>query len=267
MIYNLADYNYCSQISASSTMSTNSSRDFIDIIKAGTSDASGSTQGNNASTLDIINTIESSIGVYLYPCLIEYSLISLTVFFIMWRNVGKTEKRSFLRFSDRHVFTVNCSRSSRGLLVGGIIFLLTILTLIPTYLLDEDAIPVTHITELVLLSVSLATVCISYCFTTKLYYDRDAHVDAFDQVLIIITTIGDFAYSFFGVFASIFVENYQSRIPIGIEISIGFLAILQTFLQTNFILDTLKRRTITKTEVRKKPGREAITALLLMNLG
>ncbi|UJR09020.1 hypothetical protein I4U23_013269 [Adineta vaga] len=221
----------------------------------------------NNSTLDILRAIEEKISVYLYPCLIEYSLISLTVFFIMWRNIGQTEKRSFLRFGARHIFTVNCARASRGLLIGGILFLLTILTLIPTYLLtSKDATTVTHITELVLLAVSLFTVLASYVHTTKLYYDRHAHVDVFDQVLIIITTIGDFAYSFFGLFAALLIDPEKSPTPIGIEISIGFLAIFQTFLQTNFIIDTLKRRTTTKHEIRSKPGRETVTALLLMNL-
>jgi hypothetical protein len=250
------------------------STDFINetvtvFIKAvSTSNSEGET-GNNRTTLDILNQIELATGAYLYPCLIEYSLISLTVFFIMWRNVGRKEKRSFLRFGDRHVFTVNCARASRGLLVGGIIFLLTILTLIPTYLLDDDAISVTHITELVLLSVSLLTVCMSYIHTTKLYYDAEAHVDVFDQCLIIITTVGDFAYSFFGLFAAMLIDqsDYKNRLPVGVDIAVGFIALFQTFLQSGFILDTLKRRTTTKQENRSKPGRETVTALLLMNLG
>jgi hypothetical protein len=59
----------------------------------------------------------------------------------------------------------------------------------------------------------------------------------------------------------------QNKLPVGIAISIGFLAIFQTFLQSNFILDTLKRRLTTRQEKKSKPGRETITALLLMNLG
>lgn len=252
-----------------STSDINATAILFNFIKAGSASTSEGGISSNKTTLEVLNQIESSMSPYLYPCLIEYSLISLTVFFIMWRNVGKTDKRSFLRFGDRHVFTVNCSRASRGLLIGGIIFLLTILTLIPTYLLDDDAISVTHITELVLLIVALITVFISYIQTTKLYYDRDAHVDIFDQILILITTVGDFAYTAFGLFASLLIKNYVSghRLPIGVDISIGFIAIIQTFLQSGFILDALKRRTSTKQENRNKPGRETVTALLLMNLG
>lgn len=212
--------------------------------------------------------MESILGTYLYPCLIEYSLISLTVFYIMWRNVGKTENRSFLHFADRHVFTVNCSRASYGLLIGGIALLSTICTLIPAYILqDSSAILITHTTDLGLLLASLLTVGIAFVYTTKLYYDRAAHMDVFDQILILITTVGDFAYSFFSLFAVVFVVSNTSGVPRGMEITRSLLAILQTFLQSAFILDTLKRRTTTRSEIRKKPGREFITALLLINLG
>ena len=109
----------------------------------------------------------------------------------------KLKKRSLLRFGDRHVFTVNCARASRGLLIGGIIFLLTILTLIPTYLFEDDAAAVSHITGLILLVLALFTVFLSFIQTTKLYYDEDAHVDIFDQTLILITTVGDFCLFIF----------------------------------------------------------------------
>jgi hypothetical protein len=121
--------------------------------------------------------------------------------------------------------------------------------------------------EFVLLILSLVVVCLAFVYTTKLYYDRQAHVDVFDQILLLITTIGDFAYSLFGLFASIFITEYTIKVPRAVEILIGLFALCETFLQTSFILDALRRRTITKSEVRQKPGRELITALLLINLG
>ncbi|CAF1285260.1 unnamed protein product [Adineta ricciae] len=254
-------------ITSTSPIDNNGSNDsLLPFIRAASADSSDAVP-KNGSALAMILDIEGKVSAYLYPCLIEYSLISLTVFFIMWRNVGKTEKRSLLRFGARHVFTVNCARASRGLLIGGILLLLTILTLIPTYMLTtKEATIVTHVTELVLLVVALFTVLISFMYTSKLLYDHHAHVDTFDQGLILVTTIGDFAYSFFGLFAALFFDKSKIGISLEIEMSIGFLAIFQTLLQTNFILDTLKRRTRNKQEIRSKPGRETVTALLLMNL-
>ena len=244
----------------------NETFDFYFLGALGASNTGGTTN-TNRTALEIIYEIESTMAVYLYPCLIEYSLIALTVFFIMWKNVGKDSKGSFLRFGDRHIFTVNCSRASRGLLIGGIILLITVVALIPTYLFEEQATSISQITGLVLVLVSLFTVGLSYIYTTKLFYDHHAHVDVFDQALIYITTTGDFAYSTFRLFASIFSVESESKLPFGFEISFGVFAILQTFLQSAFIMDALKRRTRTKQENRKKPGRELITALLLMNLG
>jgi hypothetical protein len=231
-------------------------------------DSLTNTSGNSTiSVLDLIGTIEGTLFVYLYPCLIEYSLIAATVFYIMWYNIGRTEEQPNIDFSDRHIYTINCSRASRGLLLGGFIFLLTILTLIPDYILNPaSAIPITHVTELVLLIIACFIVCISLFFTTKLHYDRHAHVNTFDQILILVTTVGDFAYSVFGLFAAILIESYTLQIPRAVEIGIGLLAIFQTFVQSAFLLDTLKRRLITNHEIRRKPGRELITALLLINL-
>ena len=231
-----------------------------------------SSSDENRTPVEWIERMEEVLSVYLYPCLIEYSLISLTVFFIMWRHIGKKEGNSYLRFGDRHIFIVNCARASRGLLFGGLILIITVLTLVPIYILDDGAQTVTQITELILIVVSLILVTTALIHTTSLHYDPHAHVDVFDQVLIIITTVGDFAYAFFGLFASVFidVEDDDDEFKpafIRIEICVGVLAILQTFLQSAFILDTLKRRTRTKDDMRNKPGRESVTALLLTNLG
>lgn len=187
----------------------------------------------------------------------------MTVFYIIWRNIGKKQHCPINSFQTRHIFIVNCSRASCGLLFGGIIFLLTISSLVPVYILEPSiSTLITRITELFLLIVSFVVVCLSFLATTKLYYDDNAHVDVFDQILILVTTIGDFAYSFFSLFASIFVDETKV-----LDIIIGILSLGETVLQSTFLLDTLKRRTVTKTDRRNKPGRELITALLLINLG
>lgn len=238
-----------------------------DLRIRGGSSSGDSSLNSTTNVLHFIEKVESTLFVYLYPCLIEYSLMSVTVFYIMWRNVGKNKKPTHVNFSHRHVYTLNCSRASRGLLVGGIILLLTVITLIPDYVLSPaSAIPITHVTELVLLLIAFVTVCLAFSFTTKLYYDCEAHVNFFDQILILVTTVGDFAYSFFGLFAAIFIESYSINIPRAVEVAINLLAIFQTFVQSGFILDTLKRRLTTSKEIREKPGRELITALLLINL-
>ena len=240
---------------------------FLDLTNYSSVAATNSSESQQ-STLELIVRIEGAVSVYLYPCLIEYSLISLTVFLIMWKNVGEREGGTYISFGRRHIFTINCSRASRGLFIGAVIMLLTILTLVPIYLLENEAQLITQITELVLLTIALVFVCFGFYHTTRLHFDEHAHVDAFDRVLIIITTVGDFAYTLFGLIASLFID--RDKLPedgyVGMEIAIGFVAIFQTFLQSGFILDTLKRR-VTDKAVKTKPGRESVTTLLLTNLG
>lgn len=187
----------------------------------------------------------------------------------MWRNVGKDQDNIYLRFGDRHIYTLNCSRSSRGLLFGGIVVVSTILTLIPRFSFQSIAHLLTQITELVLMILALIVVLIGFFRTSKLFLDKSAHIDSFDQVLIILTTVGNFAYWLFALFASLLTTSKDSseKHLLNMEIAIGFIAIVQTFFQSAFILDTLKRRTRTPSEVRRKPGREAVTALLMINLG
>lgn len=225
------------------------------------------TKDHDNDVLKLLETIENSLYDYLYPCLIEYSLICATVFYVMWKNVGRPYTQTNLQFNHRHIYRINCARVSRGLLVGGIILFSTILTLIPDYVLQpSSAVPVTHVTQLTLLTLALIVVCISFLSTSKLYYNEDAHVNFFDQILIMITTIGDFAYTLFGLFASVLIDSYTIRVPRPVEIILGLIALVQTFLQTAFILDSLKRRMINNNQNRTKPGREWITTLLLINL-
>ena len=236
---------------------------FLNTIGKSNSDSSNETN----EVLTLIEKVKDNLFIYLYPCLIEYSLICVTVFYIIWRNIGRKSTRLNNNFSHRHIYRVNCSRSSRGLLIGGIIFLLTIITLIPGYVLQPaSAVPITHITQLSLLIVAFIVVCVSFYFTTEMDHDPEAHVNSFDQILILLTTIGDFAYSFFGLFASVFISTYNIEIPRPVEIVMGIVAVIQTFIQSAFIFDAFKRRSIRRNRNQKRPGREWITILLLINL-
>ncbi|CAF1478663.1 unnamed protein product [Didymodactylos carnosus] len=220
------------------------------------------------SAATLIQNLESDVGVYLYPCLIEYSLISLTVFYIMFQNIGRRNKKAMLRFGDRHVYMVNCSKASRGLVFGGIAILLSILSLIPFYLLNDAQLYISQITELTLLCLSLITVIISFRWTMKLKFDSNAHVDVFDEVLILITTFGAFTYAFFSIFAAIFLKiecEKHSESLRQIDLTVSFVSVAQILLQSAFLKDALRRRSESREHLKKKPGREMITALLMLN--
>ncbi|CAF1605495.1 unnamed protein product, partial [Adineta ricciae] len=67
----------------------------------------------------------------LYPCTIEFSLMCLTLFFLIWENIGKTFSYKMSdKASTKNVFMVNCHASIKGLFAGMIIFSGTVISVI-----------------------------------------------------------------------------------------------------------------------------------------
>ncbi|CAF1426397.1 unnamed protein product [Adineta steineri] len=67
----------------------------------------------------------------LYPCTIEFSLMCLTLFFLIWENIGKTfTYKTSDKASTKNVFMVNCHASIKGLFAGMIIFACTVISVI-----------------------------------------------------------------------------------------------------------------------------------------
>ncbi|CAF1511946.1 unnamed protein product, partial [Didymodactylos carnosus] len=67
----------------------------------------------------------------LYPCTIEFSLMCLTLFFLIWENVGKTFAYKMSdKASTKNVFMVNCHASIKGLFSGMIIFSCSVTSII-----------------------------------------------------------------------------------------------------------------------------------------
>ncbi|CAF1128552.1 unnamed protein product [Rotaria sordida] len=67
----------------------------------------------------------------LYPCTIEFSLMCLTLFFLIWENIGKTfTYKMSNKASSKNVFMVNCHASIKGLFAGMIIFSCTVISII-----------------------------------------------------------------------------------------------------------------------------------------
>ncbi|CAF2508500.1 unnamed protein product [Rotaria sp. Silwood2] len=67
----------------------------------------------------------------LYPCTIEFSLMSLTLFYLIWENIGKTFAYKMSdKASTKNVFMVNCHASIKGLFAGMIVFSCTVISII-----------------------------------------------------------------------------------------------------------------------------------------
>jgi hypothetical protein len=134
-------------------------------------------------------TTDISVGVqqaqdrmspYIYPCIIEYSLMCLTVFYILWSNIGQkhapssekpeanhrrphlyeknvallkstfdsntdseTRRSSLSLYENRRVnqYIIDCGKSTTGLFFGILVLLLTIISLI-TYFIYKSHNPI-----------------------------------------------------------------------------------------------------------------------------
>lgn len=96
----------------------------------------------NAQVSDIIE----HLSPYLHPCAIEYSIICVTLFYVIWYNVGRrggsvdgrrddddadpVTRRFSLVAAQTQIFHVDCNKSAKGLFAGFLIALLTIISLI-----------------------------------------------------------------------------------------------------------------------------------------
>ena len=91
----------------------------------------------------LINEGYMKLKPLLYPCTIEFSLMSLTFFYLIWENIGKTFRHSVSdKASTKNVFLVNCHASTKGLFGGMIVFASTLISIILYVVLRHK--PVEH---------------------------------------------------------------------------------------------------------------------------
>lgn len=244
---------------------------------------------------NIMSQLLADSGPFLFPCTIEYSLICAAVLFVMWKNIA--EEHEHYKFQKRrrkisrtmqvlhnvhhsadededeeerpaHHYSVDCSHANTGLFVGIFIMVIVIISLIVFFVLisskDEQlhsaAITVASMTELALYCLTTLAVLVGMCQVRKLWYDTTRQLEL-DNLLLIVAQTGVFIYSAFCIIGAFF--QLQNHL-------LAFLAslatLIQTTIQTVFILDASSRYAYTADQVRNKPGREVVTFLLVCNL-
>ena len=190
---------------------------------------------------------------------------------------------------------LDCTKTSRGLFFGLLVFVCAILSVIifTVYSGQEEltstATVLSQTTEIILLTVALIITIIAYFKVLKFYTKVIPQVNVFDVVLEILSMFGIYAFcinSLIGIFYYYY-EKSQGKdemfkigysagggdknsplnksIPVLIIVS-AFLSIIQGTIQTFFILECLRRYAYNKRELVRKPARELITALLLVNV-
>lgn len=239
---------------------------------------------NNCSESTIMSTLVQNASPFLFPCTIEYSLICAVILFEMWKHIKsipdiERQRRNSVKTAQRpsaNHFSVDCSRAHRGLFAGIIIIVLTIICLIMYFVLrDEPDYEHTAISEVVFCEI-LMYVLTTFAVMAAVFTMRDLKFQrktndhssstvSLDCTLLVLAQTGVYSYGLFSIVGCFFamIDNKDGG-------KAGFVAevacLIQTSVQTLFILNSSWRRCKGAQQQRNKPGREMITFLLVANI-
>ncbi|XP_041973043.1 proton channel OtopLc-like [Aricia agestis] len=171
-----------------------------------------------------------------------------------------------------HHFSVDCSHAHRGLIAGILLIVLTIISLIMFFVLANnkstinDAIFEVNICELILYSLSIMASLAALKQMRVLPYKRKTQaVLGLDTSLLILAQSGMFVYCMFSLIGC----HHSLYLTQGTDLTgffSEFLSLIQTILQTLFIIDAWWRRSSSSEHRRNKPGRQLVTFLLVANM-
>nr|CAH0102219.1 unnamed protein product [Daphnia galeata] len=226
-----------------------------------------------------------SFSPYLYPFSIEYSILVVGIWFIMWQNVGKVDdctrsdrsddgSRSTSSSRNNHydplllrnhlVIHVDCSSANRGLFAGLVVMVATAVSIIVFFLAFSDRRYVTtgiwiglvsESTLLILMICAAGLACRQFAVL-----DINANpVSQLDDLLLFICIPSFFLYGIFSIVPAMAYSNYMA-------LFVAILQVIQVILQTPTIIDGLRRCSRSAEMQTSKPGRELITFLIICNL-
>ncbi|XP_023217993.1 otopetrin-2-like [Centruroides sculpturatus] len=218
----------------------------------------------------IMGKLVQDASQFLFPCVIEHSVIAAAILFMMWKNVGKSlenstdEKHSFS--AKRHYYHVDCTKANKGLFTGIFVLSLSIISIILFFVFINKlktkplAVLEARITELVLYLMTSLAVAVSLYQMKELKYFPNKNAEL-DNYLLVVGQSGLSLFNVFSIIGAIFAKNDN----LGLVLLSSSACLIQSTLQTMFIFDASKRRATNSEQMNRKPGREMVTFLLLCN--
>nr|ACD99452.1 IP03937p [Drosophila melanogaster] len=256
------------------------------IYPAALSSNIGTLSSTACGRIDIMGTIVYDSAPYLYPFIIEYSLIGAVVLCVMWKHIGRypgrmndedLEHRLEVMLSRRAVAMaqrarsgrVGCVGSSRGLffglllLVGALICLILFFVLVRHQRFSLLAIYLADASHCILMAFAILAIIVGFIRVKNLKF-RCEEQSNLNDILLRISAFGLFTYSVFSIIAgSLKVLETE---PSLLVTTTGGVAVFQVILQLLFIADVSRRRVHLPEHDRSKPGRQIVTFLLICNV-
>jgi len=205
------------------------------LSKAGADSLNSTANGTSVDCHDpnlmFLKVFAFSLKPYMYPASIEFSITCATIFLIMWHKIGKKDKKFSLPPTKKNfegVGAVNmpnlnlylmldCSRTSKGLFFGIIVFVGTLLSSILFIVYNakketkNEATLLSEAAEIILLLIALVLTWYAFILVRKSYQKVIPQFNAFDIVLEIFSLFGVYAFSINSLIALIygFFEEYS----------------------------------------------------------
>ncbi|XP_039962023.1 proton channel OtopLc isoform X1 [Bactrocera tryoni] len=235
------------------------------------------------SRTNIMGALVQEVAPFLFPCTIEYSLICAVILYEMWKTVrsipdiDRSRKSSIKPAHQKPAnhFSVDCSQSHKGLFFGIIMIVMTIISMIMYFVLytqpGYELVATQEVTiwEIITYFICTAAIIAGLILIRDLKYVQnssdDHHSMELDNQLLIVAQTGVYLYGMFSILGSYF--SKWDAVPDRIEgIVAEILGLAETSLQTMFILHASHRRCKGAKQARRKPGREIVTFLLIVNI-
>ncbi|XP_050330328.1 proton channel OtopLc isoform X12 [Bactrocera neohumeralis] len=283
---NFQTYSEISHPESTGIVSFDSLESLDNIYPAALSSNIGTLNSTACGRVDIMGTIVYDSAPFLYPFIIEYSLIGAVVLYVMWKHIGRypgrmndedLEHRLEVMLSRRAVAMahqarsgrVDCVGSSKGLffglllLVGALICLILFFVLVRHQQFSLLAIYLADASHCILMAFAVLAIIIGFIRVKNLKF-RCEEQSNLNDILLRISAFGLFTYSIFGVIAGS-LKALESE-PNLLVMTTSAVAVFQVILQLLFIADVSRRRVHLPEHDRSKPGRQIVTFLLICNV-
>ncbi|XP_040571544.1 uncharacterized protein [Lepeophtheirus salmonis] len=227
----------------------------------------------------IMGNIVQFSAPYLYPFVIQYSMIAASVLFVMWKRIGKSprywgEEDDHISVASRKMTNyakTDCVGASKGLFFGLLTLVVGLICLILFFVLidhentqvSELAVFLADLSHVVILILAILAILLGFIRVTKMkFHGEDSSI--LGDYLLRVAACGIIAYAIFNIIAG-GLGDYTDLKNL-LVLSTGGVTIIQAVLQLLFITDAQRRRIHSLNHDNVKPGRQVVTFLLICNL-
>ncbi|KAL3266396.1 hypothetical protein HHI36_010573 [Cryptolaemus montrouzieri] len=238
---------------------------------------------------NIVGPVLYNTEPYLAPCTIEYSVLCAVILGLIWKkNLTHSNEDADLELSIRTYekskgnidveretksrFSVDCSKAHKGLFSGILVLILTIMTLILYAELQTHdeyihlGFTMISIWEFLLFWMgTLAAISCIISLKDVGYYRKSRDLEL-EHLLLLLSQSGIFIYNLFQIMGAIHMAFRKGlkfcRI---LRIVTPLSCLIQSCAQTTLVLMAWRRRCIAESHIKRKPGKQLVTFLLLSN--